>query len=193
MPPAETPAPPLELVVARVEDAAEGVRVFELRDPAGGELPPFTAGSHLRVVVPNGSERKYSLCNDPDERDRYVIAVKRDAGTLRNGGRQVPEILITHLHSRSVGTNRAIGWFEMKHGLASFHGHRHETAIVLQQPKAVGVVIDLRSVIHCLAQDSLPVFTGDPIHPASVCLYGSVQTHRMLQNDISGGHHAPRW
>lgn len=79
VPPAEPPAPPLELVVARAADAAEGVRVFELRDPGGGELPPFTAGSHLRVVVPNGSERKYSLCNDPDERDRYVIAVKRDA------------------------------------------------------------------------------------------------------------------
>jgi len=70
---------PLELVVARAEDAAEGVRLFELRDAAGAPLPPFTAGSHIRVVVPNGSERKYSLCNDPGERDRYVIAVKRDA------------------------------------------------------------------------------------------------------------------
>lgn len=27
---------------------------------------------------PNASLRKYSLCNDPAERDRYVIAVKRD-------------------------------------------------------------------------------------------------------------------
>ena len=75
---------PLELVVARAEDAAAGVRLFELRDPAGAPLPPFSAGSHLRLRVPNGDERKYSLCNDPAERDRYVIAVKRD--TSGRGG-----------------------------------------------------------------------------------------------------------
>lgn len=70
---------PLELVVASAVDVAQGVRQFELRDPGGGELPPFTAGSHLRVELPGGGERKYSLCNDPVERDRYLIAVKRDA------------------------------------------------------------------------------------------------------------------
>jgi phthalate 4,5-dioxygenase reductase subunit len=69
---------PLELVIARADDIADGVRRFELRDPAGAELPPFTAGSHIVVRVPNGEERKYSLCNDPGERDRYEIAVKRD-------------------------------------------------------------------------------------------------------------------
>ncbi|MEO8485706.1 MAG: PDR/VanB family oxidoreductase [Betaproteobacteria bacterium] len=69
---------PLELVISRADDVASGVRLFELRDPAGGGLPPFTAGSHLTVRVPNGAERKYSLCNDPAERDRYEIAVKRD-------------------------------------------------------------------------------------------------------------------
>jgi phthalate 4,5-dioxygenase reductase subunit len=69
---------PLELVIARAVDAAPGVRLFELRDPAGAPLPPFTAGSHLTVRVPNGERRKYSLCNDPAERDRYEIAVKRD-------------------------------------------------------------------------------------------------------------------
>src|SRR3546814_9427162 len=44
-----------------------------------GELPPFTPGSHVKVRVPNGELRKYSLCNDAAERDRYVITVKRDA------------------------------------------------------------------------------------------------------------------
>ena len=78
--PVQEPASlPLELVVASAVDVAQGVRQFELRDPGGGELPPFTAGSHLRVELPGGGERKYSLCNDPVERDRYLIAVKRDA------------------------------------------------------------------------------------------------------------------
>ncbi|HZZ94255.1 MAG TPA: PDR/VanB family oxidoreductase [Usitatibacter sp.] len=66
------------LRVARVESLARTIHGFELRDPMGGELPAFAAGAHVAVTAPNGSVRKYSLCNDPVERDRYVIAVKRD-------------------------------------------------------------------------------------------------------------------
>ena len=57
---------------------AQGIHRYELRDPAGGELPAFTAGAHIGIRVPNGALRKYSLCNDPGERDRYEIAVKRE-------------------------------------------------------------------------------------------------------------------
>lgn len=51
---------------------------FELRPEHGGALAPFLAGAHLRVRAPNGEVRQYSLCNDPAETDRYVIAVKRE-------------------------------------------------------------------------------------------------------------------
>jgi phthalate 4,5-dioxygenase reductase subunit len=66
--------------ITRAERIADDVHLFELRDPAGGELPEFSAGAHVSVRVPNGLIRKYSLCNDPAERDRYVIAVKRETG-----------------------------------------------------------------------------------------------------------------
>jgi phthalate 4,5-dioxygenase reductase subunit len=66
--------------VTRAERIADDIHLFELRDPAGGELPEFSAGAHVSLRVPNGLIRKYSLCNDPAERDRYVIAVKREAG-----------------------------------------------------------------------------------------------------------------
>ncbi|HLH88748.1 MAG TPA: PDR/VanB family oxidoreductase [Xanthobacteraceae bacterium] len=65
--------------VTRTERIAADIHSFELRDPAGADLPEFSAGSHVSVRVPNGLVRKYSLCNDPAERDRYVIAVKREA------------------------------------------------------------------------------------------------------------------
>ena len=66
------------LQVARAQRLARDIHLFEMRHPEGAELAPFTAGAHLGVTAPNGSVRKYSLCNDPGERDRYVIAVKRD-------------------------------------------------------------------------------------------------------------------
>ena len=69
----------MPLVVARAEMVAEDIRLFELRDPAGRELPEFTAGGHVSVRTPDGLVRKYSLCNAPSERDRYEIAVKREA------------------------------------------------------------------------------------------------------------------
>ena len=69
--------PLIPLRIAASADAA-GIRLFELRAPSGGELPQFTAGSHLSLRVPNGMIRKYSLCNDPAERDRYVITVLRE-------------------------------------------------------------------------------------------------------------------
>jgi phthalate 4,5-dioxygenase reductase subunit len=69
----------LKLAVARRVPIAEDTFLFELRDGAGAPLPAFTAGAHLGLHVPNGMLRKYSLCNDPAERDRYEIAVKREA------------------------------------------------------------------------------------------------------------------
>jgi phthalate 4,5-dioxygenase reductase subunit len=81
-----TPDPAMmRLRVTRAEPVAEDVHLFELRDPSGADLPEFSAGSHVSVRVPNGMIRKYSLCNDPAERDRYVVAVKREADGGRGG------------------------------------------------------------------------------------------------------------
>ena len=66
-------------VVGRREEAA-GILSFELASPDGHDLPPFTAGAHIDVHIAAGLIRQYSLCNDPVERHRYVIAVLRDEG-----------------------------------------------------------------------------------------------------------------
>jgi phthalate 4,5-dioxygenase reductase subunit len=68
----------MSLRVTRNDKIADGIHLFEFRDPTGKELPQFTAGAHIAVRVPSGLLRKYSLCNDPAERDRYQIAVKRE-------------------------------------------------------------------------------------------------------------------
>ena len=68
-----------ELAVTAAEPIAQDIVRFELRHPDGAALAPFTAGSHIPVITPGGAMRRYSLCNDPHEGDRYEIAVKRDA------------------------------------------------------------------------------------------------------------------
>jgi len=64
--------------VCRAGPLARDIHSFEFRRADGAPLPAFSAGAHVSVTAPNGSVRKYSLCNDPSETTRYVIAVKRD-------------------------------------------------------------------------------------------------------------------
>jgi vanillate O-demethylase ferredoxin subunit len=65
----------MNLLVRHVEAVAPRIRAIELVDPAGALLPPFSAGAHVDVHLPNGLTRSYSLLNDSRERDRYEIAV----------------------------------------------------------------------------------------------------------------------
>ncbi|MDH4564397.1 oxidoreductase [Pseudomonas taiwanensis] len=65
----------ISLKVTDVRCEARDVMLLELRNPAGKDLPPFEAGSHLEVYLPGNLIRHYSLCNDPTERDRYCIGV----------------------------------------------------------------------------------------------------------------------
>ena len=72
--------------VARIALEAIDIRSFEVVRSDGGALPAFSAGSHVDVLLPNGLTRQYSLCNDPAETHRYLIAVLRDPAS--RGGSQ---------------------------------------------------------------------------------------------------------
>lgn len=68
-----------KLRVKRISYEAENINSYELVLPEGGDLAPFTAGSHIDLHLQNGMIRSYSLVNDQDERHRYVIAINKDA------------------------------------------------------------------------------------------------------------------
>jgi ferredoxin-NADP reductase len=74
--------PELRLIVTESEAATPQIRVITLAAEAGGVLPSFTAGSHIKVQLPQGGERPYSLVNaDPSpgattDPDRYRLGVR---------------------------------------------------------------------------------------------------------------------
>lgn len=72
----------LPLVITGVRQLTPRIRAFELRSVDGGDLPPVTAGSHLKVPVlmAEGKTewRHYSISSNPARRDIYEIAVQRD-------------------------------------------------------------------------------------------------------------------
>lgn len=67
-------------VVSKRREATD-IYSFELADPKGRALPPFSAGAHVDVEVREGLVRQYSLCNHPEESHRYLIAVLLDPKT----------------------------------------------------------------------------------------------------------------
>lgn len=73
--------PVLEVVVIHKKLEALDICSFELAHPQGLELPAFSAGAHIEVVLANGMTRQYSLLGNPNRRDRYKIAVLRVTGS----------------------------------------------------------------------------------------------------------------
>jgi ferredoxin-NADP reductase len=71
---------------------AEGVLSIGLTDPAGRELPAWSAGAHVDVRLSAAIERQFSLCSDPADRRTWRIAVLRE-DVSRGGSRYVHEVL----------------------------------------------------------------------------------------------------
>ncbi len=80
----------LKVKVAARHVEALDINSFELVLPDGSDLPAFEAGAHIDVFLPGLPARQYSLCNDPIERKRYVIAVLR-AEDSRGGSRTLAD------------------------------------------------------------------------------------------------------
>ena len=66
----------------RVEEAVAitpDVLRLTLVHPLRPALPAWEAGAHVDLRLPDGRVRQYSLCGDPGDRSRYVMAIKREA------------------------------------------------------------------------------------------------------------------
>lgn len=69
----------IDVIVTAIEQQAQDILSFDLARADGEPLPAFSAGAHIDVHLPDGLVRQYSLCNHPEERHRYQIAVLRSA------------------------------------------------------------------------------------------------------------------
>jgi vanillate O-demethylase ferredoxin subunit len=65
----------MKLTVSRIEQIAQGIKVFELRDTAGDTFPAFDSGAHLEVRPSPDLVHRYSLTSDPADLSHYTIAV----------------------------------------------------------------------------------------------------------------------
>lgn len=95
----------MQVRVKRITYEAENINSYELVAPRGGDLVPFSAGSHIDLHLSNGMIRSYSLVNDQREPNRYLIAVNKDAAS-RGGSKFIHDAvrvgdIITISHPRN--------------------------------------------------------------------------------------------
>ncbi len=67
-----------QMLVNSIRDETENIKSFELVDQQSAELKDFSAGSYIEIELPGNLKRHYSLCNDPSENHRYLIAVLKE-------------------------------------------------------------------------------------------------------------------
>lgn len=81
-----TPTDTIELTVCEVVPVAEDCVVLVLAKPDGGELPDWTPGAHIDLMLSDDLVRQYSLCGDPADKTRWRIGVLREPDS-RGGSR----------------------------------------------------------------------------------------------------------
>ena len=71
-------APVIRVEVTKAEKMTPDVTKYEFRALDGGDLPEWTAGAHLDIVVAPEFLRQYSMSGDPADRSVYQIGVLRE-------------------------------------------------------------------------------------------------------------------
>ena len=77
-----------EAVVAGLEGIADDVVLLTLTSVDGAQLPPWTPGAHIDLILGDDLVRQYSLCGSTADRGRYQVAVLLAPGS-RGGSEAV--------------------------------------------------------------------------------------------------------
>jgi ferredoxin-NADP reductase len=103
-------SPVIQMTVAEVEDCPGAVKKYRLSAVDGAELPRWTAGAHLDIVVAPEFLRQYSMCGDPADLSCYEIAVLQEPEG--RGGSQLMHRIFEP--GRRIFVSKPINHFELE-------------------------------------------------------------------------------
>lgn len=131
-------AEPAAMRLTAIRYGADQVHLYEFRPVSGAPVPRFTAGAHVDLHLPNGLVRQYSIANCEEERDRYLLGVKREAAG-RGGSRFIHDEL-------RVGAVLPVGGPRNNFALAESAAHSLLIAGGIGVTPIVSMVARLRSL-----------------------------------------------
>lgn len=71
-------APVIRVEVSKIVPMTSSISMYEFRSLDGSDLPEWSAGAHLDIVVAPEYLRQYSMSGDPADRSKYQIGVLRE-------------------------------------------------------------------------------------------------------------------
>ncbi|MEP1520417.1 reductive dehalogenase [Ascidiaceihabitans sp.] len=107
--PAHGDSPVIQVEITRATETAHGITLYEFTPVDGGDLPPWTAGAHLDIVVAPEFLRQYSMSGNPADRSKYQIVVLREAEG-RGGSKLLHRIFTV---GRKVFISHPVNHFEL--------------------------------------------------------------------------------
>ena len=108
--PSSADAPVVRVELAKVEAMTSDVTKYEFTSLDGGDLPKWSAGAHLDIVVAPEFLRQYSMSGDPADRSKFQVGVLReDEG--RGGSLLMHRIF---QEGRKVFISKPINHFELE-------------------------------------------------------------------------------
>jgi ferredoxin-NADP reductase len=110
------PITTIKTVVETIEPGGTDVKLFSLVDPDHWELPPFQPGAHIDLHLSGGMVRTYSLCNDPADNTRYLVAVKREPRGRGGSARLHDEVRV----GDTIGVSLPRGGLDLHEDVAHF-------------------------------------------------------------------------
>ncbi|UWR23030.1 reductive dehalogenase [Sulfitobacter sp. S190] len=102
-------SPVIQVEITRAERMCDDITKFEFAALDGSDLPQWSAGAHLDIVVAPEYLRQYSMSGDPADRSRYQIGVLREPAG--RGGSQLLHRIFTE--GRKVFISRPINHFPL--------------------------------------------------------------------------------
>jgi ferredoxin-NADP reductase len=103
-------------VVRQMTWEADDVLSLELVRVDGGDLPEWTYGAHIDLIMRPDLIRQYSLCGDPSERSRWTIAVLLEPKSA-GGSRFIHEVLRPGMAILAAGPRNNFPLVEAEHHL----------------------------------------------------------------------------
>ena len=102
-------SPVIRVQISKVEPMTPSITLYEFNSLDGRDLPAWTAGAHLDIVVAPEYLRQYSMSGDPADNSSYQIAVLREDGG--RGGSALLHRIFTE--GRKIFISKPINHFEL--------------------------------------------------------------------------------
>jgi reductive dehalogenase len=102
-------APVVQVVVTKAQAMTPEITKYELQSVDGSDLPEWTAGAHLDIVVTPEYLRQYSMSGDPADRSKYQIGVLKEPNG-RGGSKMMHRIFS---EGRKVFVSKPINHFPL--------------------------------------------------------------------------------